>query len=219
MRNALSKDRLGAPGPVRPPLGEVDHRLLGAAQIEGRPLAIHSFANRFHVGIAVSVEELQEQAEVLRVAPVGGRREQEHMVRGVAQQLAQLVAQALVRLVGGRHAVRLVNDDEIPVDLAQPGEDLSAFREVERGDDPAVLDPLIHAELVADVLAFEDQELGIELLLQLALPLEGKVCGTDDQNALGKTAQFQLADEQARHDGLARTGVVGKQEPNARELE
>ncbi|MBI3264953.1 MAG: 3-ketoacyl-CoA thiolase, partial [Acidobacteria bacterium] len=36
---------------------------------------------------------------------------------------------------------------------------------------------MVHAELVAEVLAFEDKEPGIELLLQLALPLEGQVRG------------------------------------------
>ncbi len=141
------------------------------------------------------------------------------MVRGVAQQLAQLVAQALVRLVGGRHAVRLVHDHEIPVDLAQPGQDVGALRQVERRDDPVALQPLVHAELVADVLALEDQELLVELLLQLALPLEGEVGRADDQDALGEAAQLELADEQARHDRLARAGVVGQQEAHARELE
>ena len=124
VRNALGEDRLGRPGAVRPPLGKVDHRLLGAAQVEGRPPAVHRFADRLHVGVAVGIEELQEQAEVLGIALVGRRREQQHVVRGVAQQLAQPVAQALVRLVGGRHAVRLVHDDEVPVDLPQPGEDV-----------------------------------------------------------------------------------------------
>ena len=108
------------------------------------------------------------------------------MVGGVAQQLAQLVAQALVRLVRGRHAVRLVHDDEIPVDLAQPGQDVLALGEVERGDDAVALQPLVHAELVADVLALEDEELRVELLLQLALPLEGEVRRADDQDALAR---------------------------------
>ena len=124
MRNALGEDLLGGPGAVRPPLGEVDHRLLGAAQVEGRAPAVHRFADRLHVGVGVGVEELQEQAEVLRIALVRGRGEQQHVVRAVAQQLAQPVAQALVRLVGGRHAVRLVHDDEVPVDLPQPGKDV-----------------------------------------------------------------------------------------------
>jgi len=115
--------------------------------------------------------------------------------------------------------VRLVHDHEIPVDLAQPRKYVSAFRQVERRDHPVALQPLIHAELLAKILPLHDEELGVELLLQLALPLKGEVRRADDQDALGKTVQFQLANQQARHDGFARAGVVGKQEANARELE
>ena len=68
VRNALGEDRLGTPRSVCPPLGEVDHRLFGAAQVEGRPPAVHCFADRFHICVGVDVEELQEQAEVLRIA-------------------------------------------------------------------------------------------------------------------------------------------------------
>ena len=100
-----------------------------------------------------------------------------------------------------------------------PGRMSCALGEVERGDDAVALQPLVHAELLADVLALHDQELRVELLLQLALPLEGEVRRADDQDALGEAPKLQLADEQARHDGLARTGVVGEQEANARELE
>ena len=82
-----------------------------------------------------------------------------------------------------------------------------------------LLQPLVDAELVADVLALQDQELLVELLLQLALPLEGEVGRADDQDALGEAAQLQLADEQARHDRLAGAGVVGQQEAHAGELE
>ena len=100
-----------------------------------------------------------------------------------------------------------------------PGRMSCALGEVERGDDPVPLQPLVDAELVADVLALEDEELLVELLLQLALPLEGEVGRADDQDALGEAAQLELADEQARHDGLAGAGIVGQQEADARELE
>ena len=66
---------------------------------------------------------------------------------------------------------------------------------------------------------FSTRNFVVELLLQLALPLEGEVRRADDQDALGEAAQLQLADEQARHDRLAGAGVVGQQEPHARELE
>ena len=96
VRDALGEDRLGRPGAVGAPLGEVDHRLLGAAQVEGCAPAGHGLADRLHVGVAVGVEELQEEAEILRVAFVWRGREQQDVVRAVTQELAQLVAQALV---------------------------------------------------------------------------------------------------------------------------
>ena len=68
-------------------------------------------------------------------------------------------------------------------------------------------------------LSLEDNELLIEFFLQLALPLESEVGGADDQDALGEAAQFQLADEQARHDRLSGPGVVSEQEAHASELE
>jgi hypothetical protein len=52
---------------------------------------------------------------------------------------------------------------------------------------------------------------------QFALPLEGG--RADDQNAFGEPPKLQLANEKARHDRLARAGVVGEQESHARELE
>ena len=219
MRDALGEDRLGRPGAVRPPLREIDHRLLGTAQVEGCPPAVHRLADRLDVGVGVGVEKLKEKAEIFRIALVRGCRQQEHVVRDIAKQFSELVAQALVGLVRSRHPVRLIHDDQIPMDLTQPGEDLLALGQVEGGDDSVLLDPLVHAELVADVLTFEHEELRVELLLELALPLEGEVGRADDQDALGEAAQLELADEQARHDGLAGAGVVGQQEPHARELE
>ena len=78
--------------------------------------------------------------------------------------------------------------------------------------------PLVDAELVANVAAFQHQELLIELLLQLSLPLEGQIRGAHDEDPLGQTPELELADEQAGHDGLAGPGVVCKQEPHAGEL-
>jgi hypothetical protein len=60
VRYALGEDWLGRPRTVSPPLGEMDHRLLGAAQIERRAPAVHGFPDRLHVGVGVCIEELQE---------------------------------------------------------------------------------------------------------------------------------------------------------------
>ena len=121
--------------------------------------------------------------------------------------------------VGSRHAVRFVDNDEVPPDLPQPRQDVLSLGEIERGDDALLLEPLVHAELVPDLAALEDEELRVELFLQLALPLEGEVGGADDQNALGEPAQLELADEQAGHDRFPRAGIVRQQEAHARELE
>ena len=57
-----------------------------------------------------------------------------------------------------------------------------------------------------------------ELVLHFALPLEGEVGRRDDEGALDQAANLQFLDEQAGHDGLAGAGVVGQQEPDARQL-
>ena len=141
------------------------------------------------------------------------------MIRAVAKQFAQPVAQTFVRIVCGRHAVRLVHDDEVPMNLPQPRQDVQPLRQIERRDHPIAFQPLVHTELVAEVLALHHQKLGIELLLQFALPLEGEVGRADDQNAFGEPPKLQLANEKAQHDRLARAGVVGQQEPHAGKLE
>jgi len=84
-------------------------------------------ADRAHVGVGVGVEQLQEEREVLRIALVRRRGQQQHVIGAVAQQLAESVASSLARGRRPRHAVRLVDDDEIPMDLTQPGEDILPF--------------------------------------------------------------------------------------------
>ena len=100
----------------------------------------------------------------MRIALVRRRGQQQDVIGAVSQQLAEAIAQALVRLVGRGHAVRLIDDHEVPVHLPKPGQDVGALRQVERRDDSLALQPLVHAELVADVLPLHHQELGIELL-------------------------------------------------------
>ena len=52
--------------------------------------------------------------------------------------------------------------------------------------------PLIYTELVLDVLPFHHQELGVELLSELALPLERQVGWTDNEDALRDAAHGGL---------------------------
>ena len=115
VRDALGEDLARHPCAVGLPLGEVDHRLFGAAQVEGRTAPVHRFADRLHVGIGIRVEQLEEQAEIGRVALVRRRGQQQNVVASVPQQLAQRVARSLPRRRRPRHAVGLIHDDEVPM--------------------------------------------------------------------------------------------------------
>jgi hypothetical protein len=86
--------------------------------------------------------------------------------------------------------VRLINDDEVPVDLPQAGQHVVALRQVQRGDDLGSFEELVDPILLAQITAFDDLEFLVEFLLQLALPLEGKVGRADDENALDQVPQF-----------------------------
>jgi len=100
----------------------------------------------------------------------------------------------------------------------QPGQNLLALRQVERRDHPVPLEPLIHAELVADVLALEDEDLAVNFSFSSRCHWKARFAGQRSGCARRGRA-VPARDEQARHDGLARAGVVGQQEPHACELE
>jgi hypothetical protein len=84
------------------------------------------------------------------------------------------------------------------MNLPQPGKDLRPLRQIERCDQPIAFQPLIHTELVANVLALHHQELRVELFLQFALPLEGEVGRADDHiravpGMIGSCSERKLA--------------------------
>ena len=190
-----------------------------AAQVERSPPVVHRLSDRAHVGVGVPIEKLEEEREVLRVPLMWRRGQQQHVVRRVPQQLTQPVTLTLVRLVAGRHPVRLVYDDEVPVRLAQSRQDVLALGQIERGHHLRLLHPLVHAELGAQVAALHHQERLVELLLQFPLPLEREIRRGDDQDAFGKAPQLQLAEQQTGHDRLACPSIVSQQESHARQLQ
>ena len=55
--------------------------------------------------------------------------------------------------------------------------------------------------------------------LQFTLPLKSQVGGTDDQHSLGESAQFEFADQQTSHDGLARASIISEKEADSRQLQ
>ena len=82
-----------------------------------------------------------------------------------------------------------------------------------------LFEPLVDAELVADVVALHDEELLVELLLEFPLPLEGEVSRGHDQDALAHAPELEFLDQQPGHDRLAGPGIVGQEEADAGELE
>jgi hypothetical protein len=72
--------------------------------------------------------------------------------------------------------VRLVYNDQIPVRLPKAGKDVSALSEVQGSDDLILFEPLVDPVLHPQFKPTENDEFFVELILQLALPLEGQVC-------------------------------------------
>ena len=73
----------------------------------------------------VAVEQREEELEVLLLAGVRGGGHQQQVAGDVAQQLAELEALGLLELaaeVVGAHAVRLVDDHEVPLGLRELGQ-------------------------------------------------------------------------------------------------
>ena len=61
------------------------------------------------------------------------------------------------------------------MDLAKSRQYVVALGEIERSKNLLLLQPLIDAELIADVTALNDQEFFVELFLKFALPLKRQV--------------------------------------------
>ena len=134
-----------------------------------------------------------------------------------AHDLAELVALGLLEHVAEvvrGHLVGLVHDDEVPVGVLQLGDDVVVPREVvEPGDHQVLLGERVPAAGALDRLARHDLEVQAELVREFVLPLLDQGTGADDEAALDVAPDEELLDEEARHDGLARTRVISQQEP------
>ncbi|MBF8306153.1 MAG: hypothetical protein HW398_1341, partial [Acidobacteria bacterium] len=138
----------------------------------------------------------------------------------LTQQFAEAVALAFVLGVARGHAVRFVHDHQVPViGLAHTRQNLVALGQVHRGDELRFVVPEIHAVLHPQIAAAQDVEALLEFVGHFALPLEGEVGRTHNQDAFGEPAQFQFLDQQARHDGLAGARIVGEQEAAPRRFQ
>ena len=66
-------------------------------------------------------------------------------------------------------------DHQIPVNLPESGQDLGTLGEVERGDDPLLLHPLVDAELIAHLSGLLGAEVAVILEIDAEIP-----CGVPD---------------------------------------
>jgi hypothetical protein len=168
---------------------------------------------------AVPVQQRQEKLEVLLLPVVGGGREQQEVPRQAREELAQLVALRVADLTpeeGGGHLVCLVHHHQVPPALRRT--QLGLHRLVPRGlvqphDHQVVFEEPVPRPRCLQLVVGHDLEGKLEAQVQLVLPLLHQVSRADHQAPLHVAPDQQLLDEQARHDGLARPGVVRQQKP------
>jgi hypothetical protein len=200
-------------------VGEGDQRFFGAAEVEGGVIALDRLFQAAHVAVHIPVQELQEEAEVIRVPFMGRAGQEQEMVGLPGEEFPQPVALRLVLRVAGAHPMGLVHDDQVPGGATQTLQDVLPLRPVHRGDDLGTVLPGVDAVGGFQVLAPQDVKPFPETVPHLPLPLEGQVGRDDDEGALDQSPEFQLLEEQSGHDGLSGAGVVGQEKTDAGERE
>ena len=167
---------------------------------------------------AVPVEQGQEELEVLLLAVVRRRRHQQEVAGQAREELPQAVPFRVLDLAAeerGRQLVRLIAHDQVPARVRRLQlllHVLVARQLVQTGNDQIGLEEPVAGAGGFELVVGQDLERKLESAVQLVLPLLGEAAGADDQAPLQVAAGDQLLDQQPRHDGLARAGVVGEQE-------
>ena len=115
----------------------------------------------------------------------------------------------------GAALVGFVDDDEVPPFVPYALADIVLLRVVDGCDDLALPLPEVQ-ELLLVVGRVDDLKRLVEEAQHLVLPLNGQGRGDQDEAAVDGLPQLELLDQQAGHDRLAGTGVVGEQEPQPR---
>src|SRR4030042_4052829 len=141
------------------------------------------------------------------------------MVGTIAQKFAQLVTGSFVGFIRSRHSVGLIHNYQIPMDLPEPWKDVFSLGQVKGGQDLPLFQPLVHAELVTDVVPFKNHEFFIKFFFEFPLPLKSEIGRADDQNPLNEPSKFKFPDEKAGHDRLSSPGIIGQEEADSGEFE
>ena len=181
-------------------------------------------AKPVRLGKEIGVDQAQEVGELVLVAVVRRRRQQEQMVGLPGEPRGEFVALGRVDLGVAADAARgraggalvgLVDDDEVPPLLPDTLAHVVLLGVVERGDDLGVSLPGVDELLLVDG-GEDDVERLAEPAEQFVLPLDRQRGRAEDQDAIDGLAELHLLDQQPRHDRLARAGVVGQQESQTR---
>ena len=165
---------------------------------------------------AIAVEQRHEELEVLLLPVVRRRRHQEEVARQRREELPQPVAFRVLDLAaeeGRGELVGLVADHEVPATVRSLElllHVLVAGELVEAGDDQVVLEEPVPGPGGLELVVSENVEGELEASVELVLPLLGEAARADDQAAVEVATGDQLLDEEARHDRLARPGIVGE---------
>ncbi len=116
------------------------------------------------------------------------------------------------------HAVRLVHDHQVPFGFLELLlQLLVAGQLVHAGDQQRAGLEDVEVHVGVDELISQQVEAQSEFEEEFVLPLlDQSPRGGDDEALLDVVAENQLLDIETGHDGLARTWVVGQQEPQWR---
>ena len=139
------------------------------------------------------------------------------MAGDAAKHLSHPIALGLLQLVAvevGRHLVSLVDHHQVPLRGLQPFlQFLVAGQLIEACDQPRALLEGVAREGRLHHVAGEDVERELESIVQFLLPLLYQRSRRHDQHPVGVSSYVQFPDQESRHDRLARSRIVGQQEP------
>jgi hypothetical protein len=110
-----------------------------------------------------------------------------------------------------RHSVGLVDDNEVEFVIGKHLLEFIASRElIEAANQIRVISEWVSLASRRDVAIGQDVELECELFPELVMPLANEAAGGNDHATLQIATEDELLDEEARHDCLAGTRVIGK---------
>ena len=181
------------------------------------------FVEAMRLGKQVAVEEAYEMREPVVVAVMGSRRQEQQVVAVLRKPLRKLVPLGALDLVApgggalrvGAALVGFIDDDEVPPLLPDPFPDVVLLGVVDGRDHLGLPLPKIQ-KLMLVVGGVDDLERLVEKAEQLVLPLNGQRGRDEDEAPVYCLSELEFLDEEACHDGFARTRVVREQEAQPR---